>query len=247
MKRFIFIFVIITGFLLFSQENFKDIENLEFIAVDASTISDKFDLKETEQKFNVAYSPILPAGGIYVLTDPESGKEANIQIGVTKVNESPYNLYLPKYLYNFFSDAYKDGTADIKLKLKFMGWYKDGKESSYFDLESYIVKPEDALKEITALGKEKYYLQVGAYNYYQNAYPVILDIISYLKTTPKFYMLEKSIVKEGVNAQIFRVLTGPYDNELARIVMNDINNTKKAKVFIVSGESVIRENGVGEK
>ncbi len=231
--------ILISVILLFIQALLVavdlDIDKVEFDGLNIAASKYKDEAKELEQKFNIAYSPLLPADGVYVITDAQTGKQAVVQVGYAEVDKSPYALYLPESIFNFFLKGYEKPVDRIKLKVKFLAWNKEGEEANDLNLFNLVIKPENALAEISKNGLNNYYIQLGAFSYYQNSYPVIISLLPLLDVLPKFYM-----VKSGVeNSNMFRVLAGPYSLDKAREIARNINLTKKGAVFIHSGENII--------
>lgn len=240
MKR-IFLFVLM---LLLTQHLFCENLNIDEALFEGINIKDSsYDFKDGEAdfKFNIAYSPFLPAGGIYSIIDTITGKEAIVQIGFAEVDKSPYTIYLPEYIYNFFSSSYDKEIDKLNLKIKFLAWNREGEESNSFNIYSLIVKPEDTKKEISKNGEDLYYIQLGAFSYYQNSYPVIYKLLPSLEVVPKFYMVKKVVETKDKSVEIYRVLAGPYSFDSAKEITKNINSGKKATVFMHSSESVLKE------
>lgn len=234
-KTHLILIFLLISLSAYAQDAIVDINDVRFNVVSIEGLDDEIIEEDKNLKFNMAYSPFLPARGIYLAKDAVSGKEAIVQIGFAKVDEFPYNLYLQKNLFDFFSGK------DVKLNLKFIGWNKKGESSIYLDLESLVVKPNRSIKEIKKNGTEKYYIQLGAFSFYQNAYPIIMDVMPYLKINTNFYMIQKEIIKRNKKKNMYRVLVGPYSEKTAKEVAKKINLNIKASAFIHSGESILSD------
>jgi hypothetical protein len=186
----------------------------------------------------------LPAGGIYSVTDNTTGKEAIVQIGYTIVNQSPYTLYLPEYLFSFFISTYEKKPETLNLKIKFLGWNKIGAESLYLDVQSLMVEPENSVTEIKKNGKDKFYLQLGSYSFQQNAFPAITDMLPYLELRPHFYLIRIDL---GKDKQAYRILAGPYSQVEAKRITETLNSNKKTSIFIQNYDAIVKEPKPEEK
>ncbi len=213
--------------LSFSNE--IDIRKIDFTGVNIANHSDKFDDSERNLKYNLAYSAILPAGGIYCLTDSITGKEAIIQIGYSIVNQSPYIVYISDELFKFFSATYEKKIDKLNLKVKFIGWNKDENETSYLDIQNLVVEPSKSVEEMKKNGEDKVYIQRGSYTYHQNAFPGITQMLPYLEVRPNFYLVKKDL---GEDRHIYRVLAGPYNLTDARRIVESLNDKKEKSIFI---------------
>lgn len=245
-KIFTFLFLVLSSFfIIYSQNNVSSLDNVVFEGVNIELTSYKSEFKEAENNYNIVYSPFLPAGAIYSIKDIKTEKEAVIQIGTSQVNKSPYILYLPEYLFNFFSKFQTEKTEIIKLKIKFLAWNKDSVKSTHLNILSLIVNEYNSYDQVTLNGKDKYYIQIGAFTYYQNSYPIIEDMIPYLKIIPSFYIFKKELMIKDESKTIYRILAGPYSSEQeARTIANNINKKKNTNVVVHSAESVIKEYSV---
>ena len=245
-KHFIVFVVLFFCLAAFPQDKVPNVEQLTFEGININNSPYKIDEAEENTSYNLVFSPLLPTDAIYLITDETTKKEAIIQIGHTQVDKSPYYLYMPTELFNFFSKVYENPVETLSIKVKFLGWNKKGEESSFLNLHNLIVKEENSLYEITNNGLDKYYIQIGAFSYYQNAYPVIIDVMPLLDALPKFYILKKDVNINGENKSLYRILVGPYQLEEARRISKLINAKKNASVFLHSAESIISEYS-GEK
>lgn len=237
-KLLLFLYLSISASLIFSDE--IDIQKLDFIGVSINNHLDKFDDSEKNIKYNLAYSAILPAGGIYCLTDTITGKEAIIQIGYSIVNQSPYILYLSHDLFEFFTSTYEKKIDKLNLKVKFLGWNKnkDENETMYLDLQSLVIEPDTSIDAIKKNGDDKVYIQLGSYTYHQNAFPGITELLPYLEVRPNFYLIKKEI---NENKQIYRVLAGPYNLNDARRIVDLLNKKKDKSTFIKTIKNILEE------
>ncbi len=246
MKKIITLLLLIMTLALFSQNNILDIDKISFEGFNLAQSPYKAEEKEIENNYSVVYSPLLPTGAIYSIKDISTGKEAIVQIGYLQVDNSPYALYIPEYLFNFFSKFYKEKKEKIEFKIKFLAWNKIGEESIYLNLLSLIVNENNSLNEVNKNGANKNYIQLGAFSYYQNSYPVIEEMIPYLKIIPRFYIFKKETTLNNEKKIVYRLLAGPYSLEEAREITNNINSQKKANVIIHTTETIIKEFGTAK-
>lgn len=247
MKKIIIPILIFFSFTIFSQNNILDIDKISFEGFNLSQSTYKAEEKEIENNYSVIYSPFLPTGAIYSIKDKNTGKEAIVQIGYLQVDDSPYALYIPEYLFEFFSKFYKEKKEKIEFTIKFLAWNKTGEESRYLNLLSLVVNENNSLDEVNKNGSNKNYIQLGAFSYYQNSYPVIEEMIPYLKIIPRFYIFKKEITLNNEKKIIYRLLAGPYSLEEAREIANKINSQKKTTVVIIhSTETIIKEYGTAK-
>lgn len=229
---------IITG-LFYPLDKTNKLSNITFEAVNAAVSEVKIEDDELKNKYNIAYSSFLPAGGIYSALDKTTGKEAVIQIGLAKVDKSPYTLYMPEAMFNFFAISGDKKSDKVSLELTFLGWHKNSAEALYLDIMNFIVEPEASKKEIADNGLEKNYIQIGAFNFYQNAYPQVVKVIPLFKIIPRFYLL-KAGENVDKDTNIYRILAGPFSLEDARKLVKEINRSIKYDyIYIHSGESII--------
>ena len=239
MKKILIIYIFsLFCFLISSQE--LDIQKIDFSGVNCTNYKEKFDFSEQSSKFNVAFSSILPAGGIYSVTDNTTGKEAIIEIGYTIVNQSPYTIYLPEYLFNYYISTYEKKPEKLNLHIKFLGWNKPGAESLYLDVQSLLVEPNNSISEIKKNGKDKVYLQLGTYSFQQNAFPAITEMLPYLELRPHFYLIKIELTKDK---SAYRILAGPYTDSEAKRITEELNSNKKTSIFIQKYESIIKSEG----
>jgi hypothetical protein len=246
MKK-LFSIIVIFSALIFCNAQEIDIQKVDFTAVNVLNHIDKFDSSEIEKKFNLAFSAILPAGGIYLLTDNITGKEAVVQIGYSIINQSPFVLYLPDYIYKYFSSTYDKKVDKVSLKVKFLGWNKPDEEAQALDLQSLIVEPDQSLSEIQKNGKDKVYIQLGSYSYQQNAFPAITEMMPYLEMRPHFYLIKKDIKQNEEDKSIYRILAGPYSSKDAKRIVSLLNKTKNKSVFIHNIDTIFKEEKAGSK
>ncbi len=229
---------IFTG-ILYPLDKMNKLSSITFEAVNSAVSELKIEDGELKNKYNIAYSSFLPAGGIYSALDKATGKEAIIQIGLAKVNKSPYTLYMPEAMFNFFAVSGDKKADKVNLELTFLGWHKNSEEALYLDIMNFIVEPEASIKEITDNGLEKNYIQIGAFNFYQNAYPQIVKVIPLFKIIPRFYLL-KAGENVDKDTNIYRILAGPFTLDEARALVKEINkNIKYDYIYIHSGETII--------
>ena len=240
----VIILVFLSFFIIYSGGEVSSLSDVVFEGINVDSTPYKSELKEAEENYNIVYSPFLPSGAIYSIKDIKTGKEAVIQIGNSQVDQSPYILYLPGYLYNFFSKYQVEKTEKISLKIKFLAWNKDSVKSAHLNILSLIVNEYNSYEQVMQNGSDKYYIQLGAFTYYQNAYPIIEEMIPYLKIIPSFYIFKKELKIENANKIIFRILAGPYSSEQeARTIAKNINVKMKTNVVVHSAESIKKEYG----
>ena len=241
-KKFVFILILIISFYSYSQDRIVDIEKIVFKGRPLRIIAGDTEGREVKRKYCLAYSSFLPTGGVYSIVDNITAKEAIVQIGSAKVRGSLSNLYLPDSVFDFFAKSYKNEVDTINVKIKFLAWNKREEESIFLDLQRLIIKPDRSVYEIRNNGLDKYYIQLGAFSYYQNAYPIIIEMMPFLKTVPNFYLVKKEVNRNGKITPFFRILVGPYSKNDANNIALKINAAKKTVVFVRSGQVFINEN-----
>jgi hypothetical protein len=247
-KKLILLFSVFIAAFSYGVDNKDiDVQKVDFTGVNVSTYGEKFDFSEASNKFNLVFSAILPAGGIYLLTDSVTGKESVVQVGFSTIDHSPFLIYLPDYLYKFFTGAYDKKVDKLNLKIKFLGWNKTGEEAQTLDVQSLVVEPENSLAEINKNGKDKVYIQLGSYSFHQNAFPAITELLPYLEVKPHFYFIKKDIPQKDSVKSIYRILAGPYTSEDAKRITNLLNSSKKKSVFIQNFETILKEQKEGPK
>src|SRR4030042_6906983 len=160
MRKRYFLFCVLVVFInvINPLEKINKLTNITFEAVNAAVSEIKIEDGELKNKYNVVYSSFLPAGGIYSALDKVTGKEAIIQIGLAKVNKSPYVLYMPEAMFNFFAVSGDKKADKVNLELTFLGWHKNSEEALFLDILNFIVEPEASIKEITDNGLDKNYI-----------------------------------------------------------------------------------------
>lgn len=234
------IFVIFNSYFFYTVD--LEISNTPFIGVNIKNTSIKIESKtEENQRYNVAYSSFLPEGGIYYIVDKTTGVEAIIQIGYSIIEESPYKIFLPDRIFNFFSSKYDKSIDTITLFIKFLGWNRENEESIFLDIQNLIVNPEESLNKIKINGEDNYYLQIGSFSFYQNAFPKITELLPMLELRPKFYLVRKDIKVNGENKVVYRVLAGPYSVDQAKEIYKKINLKKEKSVLFKKGKDILNE------
>lgn len=213
---------------------FKGMNILEF----PSTFKD-FDKGEANFKFNIAYSAVLPPGGIYKITDTVTGREAIIQIALYMAKTPPKNIYLPGYVFSFFSERYEKKVDAVNLKVQFLGFANGDKQPEFVDIKSLVIAPGRAKQKITQDG-DKYYVQLGSYEYYQNSYPKITEMLPLLELRPNFYMVEYKMKQGDGYKTVYRVLAGPYTKEDAKKIVSVIKKRRDKSVFYRTGKSAVK-------
>ncbi|HNZ27441.1 MAG TPA: SPOR domain-containing protein [Spirochaetota bacterium] len=237
-RRFI-IFILLATAAIYSDN--IEIGSIEFEAIKISELKSAIDTSEIYQKYNIAYSSILPEGAIYSISDKITGLEAVIQIGYSSVDSHPKNIYITDNLYDFFAKIYEKKPDKITLSIRFAGWNKESGDSVYADIEELVVNPENSPSEIRKNEPDKYFIQLGSFSYYQNAYPQISNMLPVMLRKPKFYLIKKNIIKNGKKTEIYRVLAGPYSFSEARSIAEEVNNKFNASVFFQSRDKTLSD------
>lgn len=221
---------------IFGQEN-SSLDSYVFYGVNVKNSDYTVSENELVANYSIAYSPFLPAGAVYYVTDKKSGKSAIVQIGVAKVNKSPFVLYLSDRLFSFFVQDLN--VKEVMLTLKFIGWNRAEESALYLDILNFIVSPEKAVSEIKENDEDSYYIQLGAFSYYQNAYPQIVKLIPFFKIIPRFYLVK---VGQKENQEIYRILAGPLSLKDAKAVTGRINEkVKNLKLYIQPKASILKD------
>jgi len=246
MKKILLLFFIFIYFVSYALE--FDISKTSFTGLSIGKSNIKIESKtEESQRYNVAYSSFLPEGGIYYITDKITGVEAIIQIGYSNIEDSPYKIFLPDRIFNFFSAKYDKPVDSITLSIKFLGWNRDNEESIFLDVQNLIVSPDESLNGIKFNGDDKYYLQIGSFSFYQNAFPKITELLPMLELRPKFYLIKKEIKVNGETKIVYRVLAGPYSSEQAKEISKKINSKKEKSVLIQKAKTILNEEKINAK
>ncbi|MBP7553771.1 MAG: SPOR domain-containing protein [Spirochaetes bacterium] len=237
-RRFI-IFILLATVAIFSDD--IEIGSIEFEAIKISELKSSIDTSEIYQKYNIAYSSILPEGAIYSITDKITGLEAVIQIGYSSADSHPKNIYITDNLYDFFAKNYEKKPDKIGLSIRFAGWNQESDGSVYANIEELVVNPENSPSEIQKNESDKYFIQLGSFSYYQNAYPQISNMLPVMLKKPKFYLIKKNIMKDGKKTEIYRVLAGPYSFSEARSISEEVNTKYNASVFFQSRDRALSD------
>ncbi|MCG8570327.1 MAG: hypothetical protein MJB14_09320 [Spirochaetes bacterium] len=239
MKRFFIIIFLINLLNLAAEE--INLAKITFEGVNLKKKKKTFQESESKSKFNIAFSSILPHDGIYRITDEVTGKEAIIQIGYYMTKTPPKTLYLPDYLFSFLANAYEKKIDKVSLKLQFLGWAKTESESDFLNIQSLVISPENAATKIVENGDNQYYIQLGSYEYYQNSFPKITEMLPFLEVRPNFYMMRYQMKKNNQDILVYRVLAGPYDKNIAKKLLKVIHSTRDKTVFMKSGKTILKE------
>ncbi len=229
MKK-ISIFLLFTiSFSLFSEE--FDISKIKFSGLNIKSLPNELS-DESLGSYNIAYSAILPSGAVYIIEDTVTGKEAIVEIAATSIDtKSPYVIYLTDKQFQFFTSTYEKNVDFLTLSLKFLGWNKKG---DTYSRKPKIVTPERSGEQILKNGANSSYIQIGSFSYYQNGYPMIVELIEALSIEPNFYVI-KSKVKDSY---IYKIVAGPYSKSDADAIMSN-SNLKERNLFIKSYNSVV--------
>ncbi len=201
---------------------------------------------EIRFKLNIAYSPILPAGAIYSLMDTVTGLEALVQIGFAPVDNGPFSIYLPESTFNFFSNGYDSPADDFNLKVKFLAWNREDSSSEYLNIKNLVIDPDRSIERLRENNPNNSYIQIGSFRHYQNAFPLITELMPYLEVRPNFYLIPHEIYVDNVKQTIYRIFAGPYDTALANRLKQEINAINNRTVFIRTGDNILIENS-GER
>jgi hypothetical protein len=238
MKKTLFLAIsILFTYMIWGQE--IDIQKIDFNGVNLVNYQDKINFSEQNSKYNIVFSSILPAGGIYSIKDNVTGKESIVQIGFSIADQSPYTLYLPEYLFNFFISTYDKKPDMVNLRIKFLGWNKTGAESLALDVQSLLVEPDNSIPEIKKNGKDKFYLQLGSYSFQQNAFPAITELLPYLELRPHFYLIRINLTNDK---SAYRILAGPYSQTEAKRITETLNSSKKTSIFIQNYDAIVKDD-----
>lgn len=241
MKRFLLLFIYCCFTLYLFTESNGDVNDIILKGIDITKSEHKNEIVVSKTNFNIAYSPILPAGAIYSIKNSKTDKEAIIQIAHTPINLSPVIIYLSHEMYSFLNG---DSENELQLKLKFLAWNKEDEGSAYLNLQSLIVEPEESYQEIKNNGTDTYYIQLGAFTYYQNSYPIIENMMPMLRIIPHFYFVENKL--EDSDKNIYQILAGPYSVDTARKIAKKINKSTGETVFIQSGKALLNKKNKNE-
>lgn len=188
--------------------------------------------------FNAAYSSALPAGCIYKIKSLQNNREVIVQIEYHPGNLHNNTIYISDEAYNFLRIENSSLEENMNVQLSFLGWWNEKAQSDFLNIQSLIVEPEDSCREIVQNGLDKYYIQLGAFEFYQNSFGRITNLLPYLQVRPNFYMTKTK--SKTSNEDVFRVLAGPYTHEDAVRITNFINSFSKDSVMLKSSTAAIK-------
>lgn len=235
MKKTILLLLFVATFLN-SQD--IDISKIKFKIDKTSSYKKTFTNIRTDI-FNISYSSVLPVNGIYKVVCISNNREAIIQIGYSMTTTAADTIYMTDILYSFFTDNDPGFSGQADVKLTFLGWSQaTAGDNDFLNIQSLIVSPDNADATIRENGKDKFYIQLGSFGFYQNSYPKITQLLPYLELKPNFYMMEFN----DKGSKVYRVLAGPYTRDDALKITKLINAESNDKVFIKQGESIIKQD-----
>lgn len=236
MKNLFIFFLTIITFSSFSQ----NIESITFKLEKISNFEETFK-KINKSHYNIAFSSILPANAVYKIV-ANNNMSGIVQIGSLDLQTDPVNIYIKDEFYDFLKNKDTASNSD-EVKLIFLGWnYTDKNKNEFVDIKQLIVTPSTSLNEVINNGKDKYYIQLGSYSYYQNSFPRITEMLPFLEFKPRFYMMKQNIKKDGKKIDVYRVLAGPYHKDIAENISQIINKEQNNNILLRSAESIIEEN-----
>lgn len=188
--------------------------------------------------FNAAYSSALPAGCIYKIKALQNNREVIVQIEYHPGNLQTNTIYLSDDAYNFLKMEDSSLEQNTNVQLSFLGWWNEKAQSDFLNIQSLVVEPEDSCREIVRNGLDKYYIQLGAFQFYQNSFGQITNLLPYLQVRPNFYMRKTTSKTSGED--VFRVLAGPYSHDDAVRITAFINSFSKNSVMLKSSTEAIK-------
>lgn len=188
--------------------------------------------------FNAAYSSTLPAGCIYKVKAQQNNREVIVQIEYHPGNLQTNTVYLSDDAYNFLTIEDSSLEHDMNVQLSFLGWWNEKAQSDFLNIQSLVVEPKDSCREIIQNGLDKYYIQLGAFQFYQNSFGRITSLLPYLQVRPNFYMTKTESQASGED--VFRVLAGPYSHDDAVRISGFINSFSKDSVMLKSSTDAIK-------
>ena len=241
MKKCIISFILFISALFTSFAQSADVSNeLSAIPFKIDRISKHKDtFVNTDSKvFNAAYSSALPAGCIYKIKSLQNFREVIVQIEFHPGKLQGDTVYLGDDAYNFLKNDESTLEKDMNVQLSFLGWWNEKAQSDFLNIQSLVVEPKDSCREIVQNGLDKYYIQLGAFQFYQNSFGHITNLLPYLQVRPNFYMTKTTSANTGED--VFRVLAGPYSHEDAVRISGFINSFSKEPVILKSSTDAIK-------
>ncbi|MCH5150058.1 MAG: hypothetical protein J1G30_05255 [Spirochaetales bacterium] len=188
--------------------------------------------------FNAAYSSALPAGCIYKIKTQQNNREVIVQIEYHPKNLQNNTVYLSDDVYNFLTLEDSSFESDMNVQLSFVGWCNEKAQSDFLNIQSLVVEPKDSRREIIQNGLDKYYIQLGAFQFYQNSFGLITSLLPYLQVRPNFYITKTSA--QTSCEDVFKVLAGPYSHDDAVRISGFINSFSKDSVMLKSSTDAIK-------
>lgn len=188
--------------------------------------------------FNAAYSSALPVGCIYKIKAQQNNREVIVQIEHHPENLQNDTVYLSDDAYNFLTLEKSSLEQSMNVQLSFLGWCNERAQSDFLNIQSLVVEPKDSRREIIQNGLDKYYIQLGAFEFYQNSFGLITNLLPYLQIRPNFYITKT--VSRTSHEDVFRVLAGPYSYDDAVRISGFINSFSKDSVMLKSSTGAIK-------
>lgn len=188
--------------------------------------------------FNAAYSSALPVGCIYKIKSSQNNHEVIVQIEYYPSNLPNNTIYISDAAYDFLAIEQSSLECNINVQVSFLGWQSEKAQSDFLNIQSLVVEPKDSIREIIQNGLDKYYIQLGAFQFYQNSFGRITNLLPYLQVQPNFYMMKTESKTSGED--IFRVLAGPYSHDDAVRISGFINSLSKDPVMLKSSTDAIK-------
>lgn len=218
-------------------------EKLPLIEFKIARVKDSTQIQEKKEKriFNAAYSSVLPPNCIYRIQSKQNEREAIIQIVYNLSSVPEDTIYLSEEMYDFLIHNTSESEENRKIKLTFLGWgNKETTETDFLNLQSLIITPEASRSKIVQNGLDKYYIQLGAFRFYQNSYLKIMKLLPYLELRPNFYMV-KTGGTQNETLDSYRVLAGPYSYEDAFKITEAINHVSEEPVLLRDSKTILKE------
>ncbi|MEE1290422.1 MAG: hypothetical protein UHW86_05260 [Spirochaetota bacterium] len=239
MKKCIISLILLTSIFAATAETADTLNELSSVVFEIDKFSRHKDtFANTDSKvFNAAYSSALPAGCIYKIKSSQNNREVIVQIEYHPGNLQSDTIYLSDDAYNFLKIE-ESSLEQTNVQLSFLGWWNEKAQSDFLNIQSLVVEPQDSRHEIVRNGMDKYYLQLGAFEFYQNSFSRITNLLPYLQVRPNFYMTKTP--SKTTEEDVFRVLAGPYSHEDAVRIADFINSFSKDSVMLKSSTQAIK-------
>lgn len=237
----------IASLLFFASALFAAVAQSAYIPNELSSVLFKIDktsrhravfANTSSNVFNAAYSSALPAGCVYKMKSQQNNREVIVQIEHHPENLQNNTVYLSDDAYDFLTLENSALEYDMNVQLSFLGWCNEEAQSDFLNIQSLVVEPKDSCREIVQNGLDKYYIQLGAFQFYQNSFGLITNLLPYLQVRPNFYITKT--VSQVSNEDIFRVLAGPYSHDDAVRISGFVNSFLKDSVLLKSSTDAIK-------